>query len=164
VAKGFQISQDAHVVGVLPPVDITGGARSQAVKMANHNHLTFLIQIGVSAAAPGAITVEAGSATAAVGSTVTGNTAITFDVYKQETTGADHDVLGTRVAATTAGFTPPATDNIFYVVEIDADALPAGKPYVQLVLGDTVNSVIASAIAVLSGARYAGDQSATVTA
>jgi hypothetical protein len=26
-----------------------------------------------------------------------------------------------------AGFTPAATDGIFYVIEVDAEALPAGK-------------------------------------
>lgn len=164
MAKGIYIAEDTHVVNVLPPVDITGGAKSQAVKLANHGHVSFAVQIGVSAAAPGAVTVVAGSATAAVGADVTGATAIAFKVYKQETAGAANDVLGTKVAATTAGFTPAATDGIFYVIEVDADDLPSGKPYVQLVLANTTNSVIASAIAILSGGRYQHASSETVTA
>jgi hypothetical protein len=164
MSKGFYIAEDAHVVNVLPPVDITGGTTSQAVKMANHGHVTFLLQIGVSAAAPGAVTVQAGTATAAVGSNVAGAAAIPFNVYKQETAGAANDVLGTKVAATTAGFTPAATDGIFYVIEVDADNLPSGSPYVQLALANATNSVIASAVAILSGARYAEASSPTVTA
>jgi hypothetical protein len=163
-AKGIRLSESTHVVNALPPVDITGGTTSQAVKLALGGHVSFVLQIGASAAAPGAVTVQAGSATAAVGAAVTGAAALAFRVYKQETAGAANDVLdtGTDVAAT--GFTPAATDGIFYVIEIDADALPAGKPYVQLALANTVNSVIASAVAVVSGLRYAGLSNPTVTA
>jgi len=164
MAKGFQVSQDAHVVNVLPPVDITGGKTGQAFSMAGFGHASILLQIGVSAAAPGLVTVDAGTATAAVGAAVAGAAAITFDVYKQETAGAANDVLGTRIAAAVTGFQPAATDGIFYVIEVDADNLPAGSPYVQLAIANTANSVIASAVAILSGARYAGDQSATATA
>jgi hypothetical protein len=164
MAKGIYIAEDAHVVNVLPPVDITGGTTSQAVKLANHGHVTFIVQIGVSAAAPGLVTVQAGSATAAVGAAVTGAATLAYKAYKQETAGAANDVLGAKVAVPTTGFTPAATDGIFYVIEVDADDLPSGKPYVQLALANTTNSVIASAVAILSGSRYAGDQSATVTA
>jgi hypothetical protein len=164
MAHGIYVAEDTHVVNVLPPVDITGGTTSQAVEMAHHGHITFILQIGVSAAAPGAVTVKAGTATAAVGSNVAGAAAIAFNVYKQETAGAANDVLGAKVAATTSGFTPAAADGIFYVIEVDADQLPAGSTYVQLALANTSNSVIASAVAILSGARYAGAQSDTVTA
>ena len=163
-AKGFRLAESGHVVNVLPPVDITGGTTSQAVEMALAGHVSFLLQIGVSAAAPGAVTVQAGTATAAVGANVAGATAIPFRVYKQETAGASHDVLDAGTDVTTAGFTPAAGDGIFYVIEVDADALPAGKPYVQLALANTTNSVIASAAAVLSGLRYAGLSNPTVTA
>lgn len=164
MSKGFQVSQDAHVVGVLPPIDITGGTYGQAFSMAGFAHATIILQIGVSAAAPGAVTLNAAAATAAQGTEVSSPTALTFDVYKQETAGSANDVLGARTAETTSGFTPTAGDKIFYVIELDADALPAGSPYVQLALANTTNSVIASAVAILSGARFAGDQSLTATA
>jgi hypothetical protein len=163
-AKGFRVAESGHVVNALPPVDITGGTTSQAIDTALAGHVSFILQIGVSAAAPGAVTVQAGTATAAVGSNVAGATALPFRVYKQETAGASHDVLDTGTDVTSAGFTPVAADGIFYVIEIDADALPAGKPYVQLALANTSNSVIASAVAVLSGLRYAGLSNPTVTA
>jgi len=95
---------------------------------------------------------------------VTGATAIAFRVYKQETAGASHDVLDAGTDVTTAGFTPSAADGIFYVIEVDADQLPAGKPYVQLALANTSNSVIASVVAIGSGLRYAGLSNPTVTA
>ena len=164
MAHGFQVSQDAHVVNLLPPVDITGGTTSQAFNMAGFGHASIFLLIGVSAAAPGLVTVQAGTAAAAVGAAVAGAAAIPFDVYKQETAGASHDVLGARVAIASTGFTPAATDGIFYVIEIDGEDLPSGSSWAQLALANTVNSVIASAIVILSGARYAGDQSLTATA
>jgi len=111
----------------------------------------------VSAAAPGAITVEA--CTAQDG---TGATGIAFDIFKSET--ANGDVLGARTSVTSSGYTPPATDGIFYVIELDSAQLPAGSKYVRVSIANTSNSVIASIVFILSGARYAGDQSPTVLA
>lgn len=159
MSKGFYTAQKGHVVNVLPPVDITGGKTGQCFSMADAAHASIIMQIGVSAAAPGAVTVNACSDNSG-----TGATAIAFDVFKQETAGASNDVLGTRTACTTAGFTPAATHGIFYVIEIDGDNLPAGKPYLQLSMANTSNSVIASAVAILSGLRYGGDQNPTATA
>lgn len=159
MAKGIYLAQDAHVVNILAPVDVTGGKSSQAFSMKNFGHASIVLQIGVSAAATGLVTLDASSDNAG-----TGAVAIPFDVFKQETAGALNDVLGTRTPVPSTGFTPAATDGIFYVIEIDTDTLPAGKPYLNLAIANGSNSVIASAVAILSGSRYAGDQSATATA
>jgi hypothetical protein len=164
MAKGYYLAQDGHVVNVLPPVDVTGGKTSQAFNMAGAAHASIILQLGASAAAPTGVTVQAGTATAAVGAAVAGAAAIPFDLFKQETAGAANDVLGARTAVAAAGFAPSANDGIFYVIEIDGDSLPAGSDYVQLNIANGVNSVIASAVAILSGLRYAGESSATVTA
>lgn len=157
MSKGFYSTQDGHWVPLLYPVDETGGKTLKAFSMAQYAHASILLLIGVSAAAPGLITLNA--CTDAAG---TGATAIAFNVFKGETT--DTDTLGARVAVTSAGFTPPATDKIFYVIEIDAESLPQGSPYIQVVEANTTNSVIASAAALLSGPRQACDQSPTVLA
>jgi hypothetical protein len=162
--KGLVAAEQAHIVNILPPVDITGGKVAQAFSMAKHAHATIILQIGVSAAAFTKIFVDSATATAAVGSAAAGAAHMAFSIYTQETAGADQDVLSARTAVTSAGYTPAATDGIFYVIEIDASELPDGSPYVQLNLTNGVNSVIASAVAILSGERYAGSQSATATA
>jgi hypothetical protein len=163
--KGFVVAEEGHIVNILPPVDITGGKQSQAFSMANYQHATIILQVGVSAAAPTAILLQCGTATAAVGADVAGATALAFNMYKQEIAGANNDVLGAPVAETTSGETAPsANDGIFYVIELDANALPDGKPWVQLKVTNGSNSVIASAVAILSGARFAERQSPTVTA
>jgi hypothetical protein len=161
--QGLVIAEQAHVVNILPPVDITGGKVSQAFNMKNHHHATIFLQIGVSAAAFTKIIVDQCTATAAVGTPAAGATAIPFSIYKQETAGADSDVLGARTAVLAAGYTPSANDGIFYVIEIDAQELADGSPYVQLSLTNGSNSVIASAVAILSGPRFVGSSQATAT-
>jgi hypothetical protein len=148
-------AQDGHWVPLVYPVDETGGVVSAWFNMAKYSHASIAIMIGVSAAAPGAITLNAAS-----DSSGTGSVAIAFDVFKGETTNTD--TLGARTACTSTGFTPPATDKIFYVIEIDAAALPQGLNWLKLTEADTSNSVIDSAIAFLSGGRQVCDQSATV--
>ncbi len=156
--KGFVIAEQGHVVNILAPVDITGGKTAQAFSMRNHGHASILLQIGVSAAAFTKILVNACSDNSG-----TGATAIAFALYAQETAGASNDVLGARQQVTSAGYTPAATDGIFYAIEIDASELPDGKPYIQLQLTNGSNSVIASAVAILSGSRFAQVSSPTVT-
>jgi hypothetical protein len=154
--KGFVVSEMGHFVNILAPIDITGGKTAQAFSMKKYQHATILVQIGVSAAAFTKIIVN--QCTDASGSNPV---AIPYSIYKQETAGANNDVLSARTAVTSAGFTPSPNDVIFYVIEIDANELADGSPYVQLSLTNGANSVIASAVAILSGARFANTQSAS---
>jgi hypothetical protein len=156
-AKGFVIAEEGHVVNILPPVDITGGVTSDVWSMANYSHCTIILQIGVSAAAFTAIIVEECD-----DFVPTTHNDIAYHVYKEET--AAGDTLGARTAVAAAGLAPSANDNIMYVIEIDADQLTDGFPCLRLELTNGVNSVIASAVAILSGARYASEQSATAIA
>jgi hypothetical protein len=164
MSKGIYTAQDEHVVNILPPVDVTGGKLSQAFSMALASHATIVLQLGVSAEAVNGVTLQAGSATAAEGAAVPGATAIPFDLFKQETAGANNDVLGVQTPTLAAGFVPSANDGIYYVMELDADTLPAGLDYVQLNIANGANSVIASAVAILSGLRYKGESNPTATA
>ena len=168
MADRFYGAQDGHIVNIVPPIDVTGGVISQAFSMKGASHATILLQVGVSAAALTGVTVQAGSATAATGTNVANATAIPFSLFKQETAGAGNDVLGGITAVAATGFVPSANDDIFYAIEIDAADLPQVNyeplDYLQLVIANGANSVIASAVAILSGLRYAGESNPTATA
>jgi uncharacterized membrane protein YjjP (DUF1212 family) len=82
--KGLVLAEEAHIVNILPPVDITGGKVSQAFSMAKYQHATIILQIGVSAAAFTKIFVDQGTATAAVGTPIAGAAHIAFSIYTQE--------------------------------------------------------------------------------
>jgi hypothetical protein len=159
MATGFSPAQKGHVVNILPPVDVTGGKVAQAFSMRNYAHATIIVQIGVSAAAPTAIILKKCQDNAG-----TGAVAIPFNLYTQEVAGASQDVLSDRQSVAAAGYAPSANDGIFYVLEVDAAELDAANPYLQLNITNGVNSVIASAVAVLSGPRFASAVSPTVTA
>jgi hypothetical protein len=157
MSKGFNCAEEGHIVPLVYPVDITGGVTGSVFNMGKYAHASIIVLAGVSAAAWTKVIVNA--CTDAAGSNPT---AQAFTIYKGETTNVD--TLGAATAVTSAGYTPSATDKIFYVIEIDASALPDGYNFVQLSLTNGSNSVIGAALAVLSGARYANTQSPTALA
>jgi len=155
--SGINIAEQCHVVNILPPIDITGGATSDVFSMENYAHASIIVQVGVSAAAFTKLIVEACD-----NFTPSTHTDMAFNVYKEETDSGD--TLGARDAVAAAGVTPSANDNIMYVIELDAAELGDGTDKLRLEITNGVNSVIASAVVILSGSRFAGDQSATVIA
>jgi hypothetical protein len=161
MTQGFNVAEQGHVVNILPPIDITGGVLSDRFTMENHSHATIVIQIGVSAAAATAIIVNECAAFTEP-SPATKN-AIAHSIYKEET--AAGDTLGARTAVLAAGTTPSANDTIMYVIELDARELADGFPIVELeITNASANSVLCSAVAILSGSRYGNTLSATAIA
>ena len=161
--KGFVVAEAGHIVNFLPPINATGGVKTQAFSMRDYQHVSILISLGIQAAAMTTIQVVAGTATALTGASVANATPIPFSVYKQETSGINYDVLGPRVVVPATGLVPSGNSNIFYVIELDAQELPQGNPWVQLVITNGAVAVQACAIAFLSGARLAEVQSPTET-
>lgn len=156
--QGITIAEQGHFVNVIPPVDINGGKKGDIFSMENYAHATIVVQVGVSAAAFTKILVN--ECTAFDGS---GRTAIAHNIYKEET--AAGDTLGARTSVAAAGTTPSADDNIMYVIELDARELSDGSHFVEVELTNSSgNSVIASAVAILTGSRYAESESPTAIA
>lgn len=149
------LAEDSKIVNILPPVDITGGKFSDVFSMRKHAHATIIIQVGVSAAAWTKIIVNACD-----DNSPTNRTAIPFTLYSCTT--ATGDILTGPTSVAAAGADPSANDNIFYVIEIDAEELPENRSWIELSLTNGSNSVIASAIAILTGSRYAVQGADTV--
>src|SRR5689334_5442898 len=101
--KGTNLAQQMHVASVIAPVDFTGGKTGRWLSLAKHEHITFILPIGVSAAAPTAILVKG-----ATDKNGTNATAIAFDLYTAETTTVDLLAAKQRIAAT--GYAPSAVD------------------------------------------------------
>lgn len=171
-ARGLYLAQEAHIVNILPPVSGAGGKTCQKFNMKNYAHATVIIQLGVQADPLAGISVLASD-----NGSPENHSAIPFNLHVQETAGAANDVLGPRLAEPSTGYAPSGNSGIFYVLEIDADTLPyAGnqppdspplsQSWIEVLLSDfspASASCLVSAIAILSGARYAEDQSPTVT-
>lgn len=153
----FYIPQEGHLVNVLAPVDINGGAVTGDVfSMEGYSHVDIIIQLGVTGAASTVTVKECDDFTP------TNSTAIAFS-YFAEATGSG-DTLSALTAATSAGFATGTGDSIMYVISIDAAQLSDGYPCLQLNMSDPSAGTLVSAVAVLSGARYASDQSGTAIA
>ena len=143
----FLVAEDGHVVNIIAPVDINGGAIvSDAWTMANHAHASIILTLGVTGAAS-TVTLEECSDAAAGGAT-----AIAFSYYA-ETTAAG-DTLSDRTAATTAGFATSLNNGVIYVIEVEAAQLTAGKPWLRLMMTNPAAATLVSAVVVLSGSRY----------
>ena len=153
----FVVAEEGHVVNILPPIDITGGVLADRFSMSKYSHASIIIQAGVTAAAWTKIIVN--NCTAATGGT---SAAIAHVIYKCETDASD--VLGSRTAVLAAGTTPSANNNIMYVIELDHTELTAGYEWVELSLTNGGNANLVSAVAILSGPRFALEASPTVLA
>jgi len=149
--EGFKmnLAEQAHIVNILPPVDINAGVTSDYFSLKNYGHCSIIITAGVTGGTSD-VTVEestnnAGGATTAIG----------FSYYA-ETTDAG-DTLGDRTTVDNGGFTTSANDNITYCIDIDATELTADYPYLVLKMADPSGATFAGAIAVLTEPRYGAE-------
>lgn len=157
MTKGLNLAEMLHVVNALPPVDLNGGKNTDVINLKNYAHVSFIVQIGVSGGAVPTVKVQECD-----DAVPTNTTDIAFAAYKEET--ADGDTLGARTAIAATGLALSTNNNIFYVIEVDASQLTDGYDWVRLSFSDPAASVIGSVVAILSGPRYANDQSATAIA
>ncbi len=152
--KGFNIGELGHVVPLLSPHELNGAAhRTDIISMANYSHVDFIIQTGAGGTAA-TVTVEKDPATTS-GSEV----AIAFKYYAELTTTGD--VLDRATDAGAAGFALAATADVLYVISVDAAELGEGYSGINLYITNPGAGLVAGAIAILSGARYAEESSPT---
>lgn len=156
--KGINIAECGHVVNILPPQDVDTGKTSDVFSMKNYAHCTIIVTCGSTNADAGNITIEECD-----DFTPTNDTPIAFSYY-EETTAAGDTLSEKKTAAADTGIDVSANDNTTYVIEIDASQLSDGYPNLCLKWSDPGGATYGSAVAILTGARYAGDQSATAIA
>lgn len=150
--KGWNLPEMGHIINALPPVDMNGGVNTDVWSMRDHAHASILIQVGVSTGAVPTFKLQA------CDDFVPSNTTdLPFNVYKCET--AADDQFGSKVAVANTGVAMSTNNSIMYVIEVDASELPDGKPNLRVALSNSSASAIGSVAVVLSGARYANDQS-----
>jgi len=119
--------------------------------MKDYKSMVFVLMMGVGATGTATITLNASSDASA-----TGAEAIAFN-YRRVSAVGTSDVPGARTAATTTGFATTAGSSQLYEIEVSAEDLPDGKPFVALTATEVVNSpVLGAVLAVMGEARYAG--------
>ena len=156
--KGFNIVENGAIVPLYTPIDVDtlAAAKSPVVcLMKNFAHASIIVSIGQLPRVAGVITVN--SCDDIVPTT---ETAVMFPYYRYETSSklANGDVHGALTWTTTAaaGLIPVATGaEAIYVIELDDDMLVMGDIGFRLCIADPAAASVMSAIAILSGARYA---------
>ena len=186
MANGFNVAEQGHPINILPPVSISGGATTQAFHMKHAEHASIIIAFGAQASpAVNPTSIVVNQCTDASGSNAT--PLASFRYYYQSTKGAGYDTLDgygqclsnspnlpPNYTTAVTGITsfPSAVSNLLYVIEIDAaeleiiaDAVGSSTeyPYIQVVIASSATATYASAIAILSGLRYASKLNATCT-
>lgn len=139
------------VSGLIGPVAdaFAGTVYSDIVSLSKFKKALILIKRGVGTTGTQTFTVEASDDFS--GSNVA---AIPFK-YRRRSSG---DTLGAWTDATSAGFTSAAGGSDAYIIEIDSDDLPEGKPNFRLKSVEVVDAaVVADVEILLSEPRYAGD-------
>jgi hypothetical protein len=157
-ARGINLAFEGHTVPVLNPASISGGVSGQIFSMKGAAKLNLYIIWGALAAAQGVVTLSACSDLNGDGATP-----IPFTRYMQVAAGAGSDVLSQPSAVAAAGYTPSDTPNTIDLLVLQADQLPVGLPYLKLAIADGTNVDFATAIAVLTGLRYGGEQNPSAT-
>lgn len=150
----FKIAEEGHVVQILTPADLGGTSTrtSTYVNMKDYSHCDIILVEGASAGTSTAILMNS--------ETSSGGDAIAAHYYSEETTTGD--VLDTRQALSTSGLTLAATAATIYVISVEAEDLQADHTFIGLALSALDSTTVTCAIAILSGARYAGESSPTV--
>jgi len=123
-----------------------GDPDTDIFSLENYSHITFVLSEGAGGTGTAKIVAtasddNAGSSTEAIAA-------------KYRTWDATNG-WGDLTTLATTGYTTVAGANKIVVVEIDAQDLPAGKPFVYLDLTEVANDPCdAGILAILSGARY----------
>lgn len=153
------ISESIKLVGgALGPVAdaLAGTVYSDIVSLSKYKKALILVVRGVGTTGTQTLTVEASSDFAA-GSVE----AIPFK-YRRRASG---DTLGAITDATSAGFTTVAGGSDAYILEINSDDLPEGKPNFRLKSVEVVDAAVVADIQILlADPRYAGDTLPTAIA
>ena len=157
MGKGFSAVEDGQIVTLYYPLDIDtlAGADSPViVLMENYTHATIIYSIGVNPLAAGVVTIESVDDT-----TPTTATEIAFDYYRYETSQilANADVPGARTTAGAAAGIIPVAGGVpqMYVIELNDTQLVSGDIGFRMCIADPGAASVGSAVAILSGARYA---------
>lgn len=169
-AKGFVIPEEGHftLLGVEPAHELNGADHHfQVVNMAKWNHVDFFVFFGTSPRAAAVITVESCSNWTDLAGSPTTATKIPFRYYQrltsQLTAGNDVDSAIQTQSTAATGIVPQAgTDNILYVIALDADQLISGHVGFRLDIVNAGAGCLATVFAICSGARYAGSARPTV--
>ena len=166
----FNLIEDAKVVNLQPPKDISSSAFAAAyVKLDHYGRVDFIINTGVNGVSSASVAVTFTQATNTSGSS---SAAIPVVFYHKNSTAlgsasvANDTFAKTSVASSAATFNlhASATANVQYVVGFDAEELTDGKNSIGIAIAKTAAATLMNVTAILTNPRYRSAAATTKTA
>ena len=150
--------QAAHYVPVLEPEDHAAGADGDSINIGKGQSITFCILFGE----------LTGDAVLTISSGATAGTKTTGETFHYAATAADlkaasGDVLGAWSTSAALTLTAATYEDRMLMVTVDHDDITDGQNWITPNISAAASECFASISARVTS-RYAGDQSATVTA
>lgn len=160
--RGARASEELKLVPVLEPADYQAGIDGDSINMRWASHASIVLEFG-------AIT---GDAVLKVYEGATDGAKTTSKAFKYRLSSGDFkaasaDLWGavsTSVAADGVTLTAATYDHRMVAIELDAEELTDGLPFLTIELSAAADVLNLSALAVLSGLRYGAGQTVIPTA
>ena len=153
--------EETKIRNLVGPVSIASGFSTVAVSMENYNHVTFIITTGVVASASSTtISFKYGATTAAASTALP---LVPAQYYRNTSALASASVANdtftkvTSLSTSSTAFKLVSQANGVYVIEIDANTIPAigTNKAIGIAADNAGGATIAAVTAILSGSRYA---------
>ena len=151
-----RLSENFSLVYVLKPADHEAGATGDSIHIGLLHSVAFLV----------AMATMTGDAVLTVKSGASAGTETTAETFRYRLSSADQaaanaDQFGTWATSSSLTLTAATYSDRLLVIELDADQVTDGQPWVTLALSDAASAATASVVA-LGAPRYAGNVQPTV--
>lgn len=150
----MRLTAEKNIVYVLKPADHQAGVDGDSFTMAYAGHATVILQFG-------AVT---GDAVLKVYEGASAGTKTTAKTFRYKLSGADQgsasaDTWGSEATSAALTLTAATYDNRMLAIDIAAEDLTDGLPWVTVELSSAADALNLSAVAVLDKLRYGAGQS-----
>jgi len=157
----LNLAEKYHVVGLVSPVDTASTTvNSDVINMGKNHAACIAVYIGTITGDTAVITVEECDDV-----TPSNSTAIDFRYRESGATGTS-DAFGDMATAASTGVTVAATDDDhIFLIDIDADELSDGYPYLRVVIdpGASASACEVAVVAFLDGRYKQNDAPSALT-
>lgn len=146
------LAQATKIVPILEPQDHQAGVDGDSVNTAVYNHVAFILLFGE----------LTGDTILTINSGATAGAKTTAETFRYRATSTDlknagGDTLGTEATSAALTLIAATYEDRMLVVELDADELTEGQPWVTLTLSAAASELFVSITAVMMQASYLKD-------
>ena len=155
----MRLSENHGIVYVLKPGDHQAGVVGDSIKMAKYRHITYIVQFAA-LTGDAVLTVKSGATAAAETTAET----MHYRLADAEQGNDTADTFGNWTNSTSLTLTAATFDNKTLIVEMDADEITDGQPWLTLAFSAAADALNASVVAILGDPRHGAHDMPTAIA